>query len=1044
MKHYRTTSVCLFLLAWGSLGLCEEGDMPSSRQLGRTDKFRVLVDKVLMQQGPDSKTWRMKDEYIREIRDAGFNVVVPRYGGEDLARVRDVARRSQKHGIRYMPWLRGTLHAYYKNSDNKRMIWENGVESRMYSPNADAFWQWWTRLIVGYAKISAEEKSMIGVFLDFENYFKGKSAAYDLSYDDIIFQAFIAAQNMKAIAVAPKDRHAWLAEQGLHQKFADFQIDRWRTKCRALRQAIDAVNPRFQLFVYPTPVESLFIQKAVAQELATKQAPMVIADWRTYGRPPGAMTSKEGLLSNRLYLETKLNANREFDLPHTMYISGIDPVLKHTDPEFCGRSAAMISEKVDGYWVFYEGPQYKTTHPNYFRWFARSNRAIVEGRYAFWKAKRETPEPFSTTQITHPKNIQQVLSEPITVHPLVDMPETAEPLRRYELRDDQHIVIQPKVSERLRIRLFNRNRKLTKILTYALYDSEGRQVVRGSLVDETDVHFPAIAGETYHLFLTGPGFYMLQIHDAAYAIDGRQNLHLRAYTTPLYFHVSAEVNSFTLTMRSGAPGETAVATLFDPQNRSVAALRTVEQPIDQQTIDCRGHSNGYWKLVVDKADQGALDDVHIEFGPELTGYCSLEPGKLLLVEPAEARPARTTGMDPFARKLLGVTESQLSVWRKGEELGLIEVAPVHLPVNPPGDCNHYGWPVATMAKDTLLVMHRRIPGHRRDGAGEPSDKMSYGVVLRSTDGGQQWSRPYDLRNCMTPEDRVRGGIVPLSHRAKFDPTNKSPLGYKVHLHAIGTTRDGNVIAVNNHGVFRSDDAGHTWKHFSKALREDTFTHPIINIGPRIVDDPQHGLLVFGNWFGEVDEYHKYSKQLVALRSRDGGKTWQTEEHPVGFKQYEPAVLHHNHQYLFVTRDQNQVRSHRQMTWLPGRKPRVTQTNLVDPRLVDTVDLSFNPETGRLEMVRSERHHMQLWLWSIDPKNWATGQWRRECRLMDRVGKFYADADGFHPAGAVVDIKRGLQHVFIYAGHPNGPAGVFRITRSLSTPKLAEFLNAQTP
>ena len=295
---------------------------------------------------------------------------------------------------------------------------------------------------------------MIGVFLDFENYFEGKSAAYDLSYDDIIFQAFIAAQKMKPIAVAPKDRHAWLAKQGLHPKFADFQIDRWRKKCRALRKAIDAVNPSFQLFVYPTPVESLFIQKAVAQELATRQAPMVIADWRTYGRPPDAMTSKEGLLSNRLYLETKLNANRELDLPHTMYISGIDPVLKHTDPEFCGRSAAMISEKVDGYWVFYEGPQYETTHQNYFRWFARGNRAIVEGRYAFWSAKREAPAPFSTTQITHPKNIQQVLSEPITVHPLVDSPETAEPLRRYELRDDQHIVIQPKVSERLRIRLF--------------------------------------------------------------------------------------------------------------------------------------------------------------------------------------------------------------------------------------------------------------------------------------------------------------------------------------------------------------------------------------------------------------------------------------------------------------------------------------------------------------------------------------------------------------------------------------------------------------
>ena len=42
-----------------------------------------------------------------------------------------------------------------------------------------------------------------------------------------------------------------------------------------------------------------------------------------------------------------------------------------------------------------------------------------------------------------------------------------------------------------------------------------------------------------------------------------------------------------------------------------------------------------------------------------------------------------------------------------------------------------------------------------------------------------------------------------SHRAKFDKSNKSPRGYKVHLHAIGAARDGSVVAVNNHGVFRS-------------------------------------------------------------------------------------------------------------------------------------------------------------------------------------------------------------------------------------------------
>jgi acetyl esterase/lipase len=396
--------------------------------------------------------------------------------------------------------------------------------------------------------------------------------------------------------------------------------------------------------------------------------------------------------------------------------------------------------------------------------------------------------------------------------------------------------------------------------------------------------------------------------------------------------------------------------------------------------------------------------------------------------------------DPYSQKLLGTTESQLEIFRKGAAEGLLELAPVHLPVDPPGDCNHYGWPIATMSGDTMVVMHRRIPGHKKTGSGGPDEKMSYGVVLRSIDGGETWSEPYDLRDCMAPEDRDRGGIVPLSHRAKFDVKNKSPRGYKVHLHAIGTARDGAIVAVNNHGVFRSEDRGRTWRHFPTALREDTFNHPIINIGPRIVDHPDHGLMVFGNWFGEVSQYHKYSEKLVALTSPDGGESWQVEEHEVGFRQYEPAALLHDNEFKFVTRDQNQVRSHRQLTWLPKQTPKVSETNLQDPRLVDTVDLSFNPVTKRLEIVRSERHRMQLWLWSMDPAEWRRGHWRRECRLFVRGGSFYREADGFHPAGAVIDEERGVQHVFVYVGHPNGPAGVFRITRTLDTPALVRHLN----
>lgn len=392
--------------------------------------------------------------------------------------------------------------------------------------------------------------------------------------------------------------------------------------------------------------------------------------------------------------------------------------------------------------------------------------------------------------------------------------------------------------------------------------------------------------------------------------------------------------------------------------------------------------------------------------------------------------------------LLNLTPESRSRMDAATERGLLELAPVNLPVDPPGDCNHFGWPIATQTGDTIVVMHRRIPGHRASGSGGPHEKMSYGIVLCSDDGGQTWSKPYDLRDCMAPEDRHRGGIVPLSHRMKFDKGNLSPMGYKVHLHSIGTTRDGAVIAINNHGVFRSDDRGRTWKHFSKALRDDTFPHQIINLGPRILDHPEHGLLAFGNWFGEVDSYHKLSNRLVAIRSHDGGATWQVEDHPAGFPQYEPAVLLHDDRFLFVTRDQTKVDAHRQMIWSPGSPPQIIKTNLQNPRLVDTVDFSFNPVTERFEIIRSERHRMQLWLWSMDPEDWDTGQWRRECQLLDRDGSFYKDADGFHPAGAVVDSARGVQHIFFYSGHPNGPAGVFRLTRTLRTKILKASLSPE--
>ena len=85
-------------------------------------------------------------------------------------------------------------------------------------------------------------------------------------------------------------------------------------------------------------------------------------------------------------------------------------------------------------------------------------------------------------------------------------------------------------------------------------------------------------------------------------------------------------------------------------------------------------------------------------------------------------------LTPLARELFPATVEQYALLNEGRERGLIELAPVVLPERPLGDNNHMGWPVGTMTGDTLVVIHRRMPGHDARGPRMPIQRFQWRSV----------------------------------------------------------------------------------------------------------------------------------------------------------------------------------------------------------------------------------------------------------------------------------------------------------------------------
>lgn len=587
------------------------------QDLGRSVKFTCVVDKVMQKH----KGWETEEWMVREAAEAGFNIYSPRIGYDDLDAVRRVTAWCEKYGIFHLPWMRGTRGASLDDAaaDGKRVVWESGSEQPLWSPNADALWDWMAEYIVAYAELSAENDHLIGVFLDYENYAPGPRGGnlYSLSYDRDILDRFAATEGIEIPALDPADRAPWLREQQLHDRFEAFQIAEWRRRCRELRAAVDAHDPAFQFWLYPVP-GTPFLQEAAYRELGSEAAPIVIADQTTYGRPSEFMPEAAAVDANRAKLEKYQAIPRDMDIPF-LYAGGIDPVVRGADPEFSGKNAVAISDVSDGYWIFYEGPEYEGEHEDYWKWFTWANQAIAEGRFEAQHAPRETEEGF-VAEISRTIGATG-FADSAAISRAVEFPA-------HKLRGANLLLLACEAGEAVTLDV--RDVPLgsyTAPLHWDLRDAAYAEIDSGEFGhgEAGTIQFTPEDSGVYFLGLTAGA--------CSYAVD-RANVPVALYAgrgvgtvhgaKRLYFHVPEETEDFTVYLQ-GSGAETVRANVRDPEGNVAATAQTTPASTREAfSVEPGGQSGAVWSLSLVEADEGTLEDarVRIEGVPPLL---SLDP-----------------------------------------------------------------------------------------------------------------------------------------------------------------------------------------------------------------------------------------------------------------------------------------------------------------------------------------------------------------------------------------------------------------------------------
>jgi hypothetical protein len=275
------------------------------------------------------------------------------------------------------------------NDKYSKVVWFNGYEANLACPVDDDYWH--ERIIpyfLAYARASKQTPTF-AIMLDWEIYVKNKfRGVYGLCYCDKCWKNFQKETKITLPALSFKERNKWLIKNNLRLKYSNIFYKHLRQLGSELRKQTDKINPKLSYWFLPS-MNGTFLTE-LGRALASKQAPIIVINEDTYGKPSLALSDTAGVKSIVKMVKTDLHYLQQTGIPFK-YLTAIMP---NQNPAFHGRQAIETAKLCDGIWIWELGKasQYKHGRRKVMNILKQANKEIRGGTFkipASWQQEKQ-------------------------------------------------------------------------------------------------------------------------------------------------------------------------------------------------------------------------------------------------------------------------------------------------------------------------------------------------------------------------------------------------------------------------------------------------------------------------------------------------------------------------------------------------------------------------------------------------------------------------------------------------------------------------------